>query len=425
MILKFLNLIRLASRNSRYYFRYTVGAIAVAAMSFLALTAFRCYMVDVKRAMAATWSQRFMYGDVLVEGKDGGPIDPEAQALLTAYLTGAKPPVQLVARFLTGEGSISNGLGATIFLAKAYDVKAGADLRGSFRRDTIAGKPLYESDSLDEVVLGQGLAKSLGCDVDAMTTASPRSFKCPARPVTLKATAARGFVNEADVGVVGVVDGFFRDIDARLVMLPLPALQQLLGTKSVTYFAVKLEDAEEADALIEDFSTNEALRGVGLTALRWQNHKDADLYRRCLDYMDIVSFYTSAIMLIVASASVFSAFLKLAGERTKEIGTLRAIGYRDRLVVATFAVEGLFAALAAAVFGGLLTLAASAILNRLAIPYSVLGLTEKIPFTLAYDPKAYAATGAYLILISVTSAAFAMVATTRRPIVLNLAGPAA
>jgi putative ABC transport system permease protein len=61
-----------------------------------------------------------------------------------------------------------------------------------------------------------------------------------------------------------------------------------------------------------------------------------------------------AVLAIIAAAGVLNTALMSVFERTREIGTIRAVGSRRSRVVALFLLEGLFLGVGGAVGGGLL-----------------------------------------------------------------------
>lgn len=84
--------------------------------------------------------------------------------------------------------------------------------------------------------------------------------------------------------------------------------------------------------------------------------------------LDFVSFFVIGVLAIIIVGGITNAMWMSVRERTKEIGTMRAIGAPKSFIVRVFLYEavllGLFAALAGAALGG----AALAILNALDLP---------------------------------------------------------
>ena len=75
-----------------------------------------------------------------------------------------------------------------------------------------------------------------------------------------------------------------------------------------------------------------------------------------------------AVLAIIAAAGVLNTALMSVFERTREIGTMRAVGSRRSRVVALFLLEGLLLGVAGAVGGGLLGRRPRPLLLRHGIP---------------------------------------------------------
>jgi putative ABC transport system permease protein len=68
----------------------------------------------------------------------------------------------------------------------------------------------------------------------------------------------------------------------------------------------------------------------------------------------VVGGILHAVLGTIAALGILNTFLMSVFERTREIGTIRAVGWRRSRVVALFLLEGLFLGIAGAVLGGLL-----------------------------------------------------------------------
>jgi len=74
------------------------------------------------------------------------------------------------------------------------------------------------------------------------------------------------------------------------------------------------------------------------------------------------------VMTIIVAAGVLNTALMSVFERTREIGTLRAVGARRSRVLLLFLIEAALLAAGAAALGGLLGASAVAVFGRLGIP---------------------------------------------------------
>jgi putative ABC transport system permease protein len=129
--------------------------------------------------------------------------------------------------------------------------------------------------------------------------------------------------------------------------------------------------------------------------------------------------------LVIAVIVVFvvaSAMAMAVVERTREIGTLRALGTLPRQLLRSLALEGLLLGGAGALLGALLALAVSVLL--LLFPVQMPpppGRSVGYPLQIAIEPALYL--GVMLAMAKLSTLAAAVVArrTVRRPIVEALA----
>jgi putative ABC transport system permease protein len=105
-------------------------------------------------------------------------------------------------------------------------------------------------------------------------------------------------------------------------------------------------------------------------------------------------------------------------ERTREIGTLRAIGTRPARVLGMFLAEGALLAVAGCVAGALIALVVRAILNAsgLILPPPP-GATHGLPINVKLYPLAYAAGLAAMVVTMVVASWFPAHRASRTPIV--------
>jgi putative ABC transport system permease protein len=95
---------------------------------------------------------------------------------------------------------------------------------------------------------------------------------------------------------------------------------------------------------------------------------------------------------------------KAVNERTREVGTLRSLGFVRGQVTRLFALEAALLAAIACGMGLLLTLAISALINGAGITYNGGLLAAPIPLGVAIDPWSYAKAAAFLVAVAVFAA---------------------
>lgn len=248
----------------------------------------------------------------------------------------ARPEVKRVLPRLQFSGLISNGDKSEIFLGTGVDATQEFVVKGPFMKRE-AGE-LLDNQARGKgpgVVIGKGLAKIMGAQ--------------PGSVLTLMATTVNGSLNAVDVNVTGIVSTGIADIDKRLAMVDLATAQALLLTDKVSTLGVYLNDTARTDAAAA------ALRGAHGDALDVRTWlQQAVFYQSVKSLYDRIFGFLGVIVLVIVLFSVTNTLAMAVLERTREIGTLRAMGATPGEVMRVFTLEGLALGSGGAVAGALL-----------------------------------------------------------------------
>ncbi len=269
----------------------------------------------------------------------------------------------------------------------------------------VAGRWLAEDGA--EAVIGSGLAASLAAGLGDV--------------ITLLAMTADGVLNALDVEVVGIARLPVRELDDRYLATPLPTAQDLLvAGDTVSKLVVMIEDAEDARVVGERLRAALAGEGVEVDYRTW--HELAVFYRQVRTlYLGIFGFLGSVLVVIVLLAAANSVLMATT-ERTREIGTLRALGMRPLAVARLFRLEGLLVGALGCVAGAAGSLALRGLLNRaqLELPAPP-GVSHPIPLFIQLYPSAYLLAAVAMLLAAFLAAWLPARRAARRPIVEALA----
>jgi putative ABC transport system permease protein len=134
-------------------------------------------------------------------------------------------------------------------------------------------------------------------------------------------------------------------------------------------------------------------------------------------YIGIFGF-VGAVLIVIVILSAAIVMTMSVTERTREIGTLRAIGTRPARVQAMFLAEGTLLAVAGCLAGALIALVVRAILNAsgLILPPPP-GATHGLPINVQLYPLAYAAGLAAMVVTMLVASWFPARRASRTPIV--------
>jgi putative ABC transport system permease protein len=197
-----------------------------------------------------------------------------------------------------------------------------------------------QADDDEDVMLGMVLARNLGKTTGETLEIANRTF-----------------------AIVGVFESF-NPLENGSAVLLIGSLQKLMDRPDqVTGFQVILEDAPDKKALIERVRQEiEALRtsqghpwGIAATPTR-------DYVRNTsqIRLAEAMAWMTSIIALVIGAIGVLNTMIMSVLERTREIGILRAIGWRKTRVMRLILFESILLSIVGAVVG----IAAAVLLTR-------------------------------------------------------------
>lgn len=297
-------------------------------------------------------------------------------------------------------GLVSNGDKSTVMVAAGIDPDAEFAIKGPFLKLS-AGRVLVSGQRL-QVMLGEGLARSLKA--------------APGSGLTLLASTTEGALNALDVTVAGIFSTGVPDLDRRLVYTDVHTAQQLLVTQRVSSLGVFLDRMAATPAAQARVAQAEA----PLQVQTWV--EQAVFYRSVKDLYNRIFGALGLIIAVIVVVVVTNAMAMAVIERTREIGTLRALGTLPGQLVRSFALEGVLLGGAGTALGAALALAVSAAL--LVFPVQMPpppGRSDSYPLQIAIDGSLYGITVLSMVLLAGIASASVARRTVATPVVDALA----
>lgn len=317
---------------------------------------------------------------------------------ITARLGGQAEVAQVLPR-VAFSGLISNGDKSLIFLGTGANVAAESETRGPFLKLLEGAIKPPEPDAPPFVLLGTDLARSLGAR--------------PGSGLTLLATtASTGGINAIDVEVAGIVSTGWRDLDKRLVYTDVVAAQRLLMTDRVSTLSVYLKDMERVPAMLPRLAAAEP----GTAQRAWW--EQAFYYNSVKGLYNRIFGLLGAIIAALVLFSVINTLAMAVVERTREIGTLRALGAHPEEIVAQFVREGILIGAVGVVLGNLLAWAIILLLPYIGLEMPAPpGRSEGYPLLVSASVPLYVVTDTIIVLLCAGAAWVVSRKAARKPIV--------
>jgi len=160
-----------------------------------------------------------------------------------------------------------------------------------------------------------------------------------------------------------------------MIYMTLPAAQKLLGSEGkINELVISLDNTEnrvEVSKLL-----NERLAKYNLVAEPWDEINK--FFSNIMNLQNIVfSVIMTVIMIFVIFAIIVTGFMTVS-ERTREIGTLMAIGYKRKHIIRLFLIESMCLGLVGSVVGVILGSIIVGILGYTGVPFLIPGTIEKV-----------------------------------------------
>jgi len=231
-------------------------------------------------------------------------------------------------------GMLSNGVKSGVFMGSAVDPVAESGLgfvpRLTTGRD-LDSKPAGEA----EAIIGAGVARSMSVQ--------------PGDGLTLLAVTSDGALNGIDVQVVGIVNTGYKEVDDRYLRITLPSAQRLLQSDRVTNLVVGLDNTDNTDLVAAQLAPRLSGLPQHLVLKKWIDL--AAYYKQVRSLFSTIFVFLGIIVFFMVLMSSVNTLLMAMFERTREIGTMLAMGTPRAWIMGLFIVEATLLGVLGAIVG--------------------------------------------------------------------------
>ncbi len=296
-------------------------------------------------------------------------------------------------------GLITNGQKSLVFIGKGMDPREFM-VKGPFLY--IKAGQLLSMQSGDEatpqVLLGSVLARQLKAKVG--------------EGLTLMSTTVDGALNAIDVEVRGIISTGTPQVDERLVLMNIKDAQALLNTDKVSQVAVFLPKVEWSDRVAQVLKTK--LPDYELKTWESQAH----FYHKVRNLYEGIFGVIGVVVLVIVVFAISNTLSMIILERTREIGTLSALGTYPHEILSLFLSEaGLMAAIGSflgVLFYGGISLALLFFPVQMPPPP---GSSVGYPLQILFSPQLAVQVVAIVVLLSLLAALLSARKAVKQPIV--------
>jgi putative ABC transport system permease protein len=381
-----MNTIKLALRGLLRNRRRSMVTLLAIALGFAAIALFAGYTHNVYDGLA----RQSIHGELLGHltlSKSGmrkeGKLDPE-RYLLTAKevetiskLVQEEAHVKMVSPRLALSGLASNGRASTIFIAEGIEPQAVVRLREGALTDEERKSGMFENMKMrldpahpEVVSLSEGLAELLHLQEGGQAAVLVNTLTGQANALDI--TLGRSF----NTGNAGSNDKF--------AFVSLSLARSLLDAEGrADRLTILLDDVNQTEAIRDTLLAKLKAAGFDVEIKTWQDL--SDFYTQVHGMFDMIFGFIFSIVLTVVVMSVANSMGMTVVERTREIGTLRAIGLKQWGVVKLFTAESLMLTLIGCITGLLLTFGVRYGINIAHISYTPPNSPSAVPLLVDVD----------------------------------------
>lgn len=294
------------------------------------------------------------------------------------------------------------GLAAAGKQTQAVRIRAVEPENGllDFSGSVVEGRPLRPDDAA-AALIGRALAERLSVDVgDALT-------------VTL--TTVDGAYNASPLLIAGIYGFSSEQVESQVLLVPLRFGQMLLNTTGVGRVVVGLDRVAATGPAAARIAAGLADAGLALDVRTWEQL--SPIYRQLSSYFDLLfgflSLAVSALVFFILLQVLTLAFL----ERTREIGTLRALGTTRPEVFRLFFFESAYLAILGSLAGMVGGIALGLAFNALRIEWLPPGTVEPSVLATRIGPSALLLPFAVTLVATLSSALYPALHAARLSVV--------
>jgi putative ABC transport system permease protein len=411
MFLKFayLNLFR----NKRRTFS-TGLAICI---GFVGLNLLGAYIYRVKKALDTTSVYSALNGHLKVYKKDSltnFSLQPQkyifqGDDLLTAekVFESFRDKIEYIGKNLNGTGLLSNGTISqpVMFISFEPEIYAKSLLRPEislWAKDWILPSQ-FESvkvfEQNNEVIsVTPKIAGILGVKYPLSQNES----------LQLAGRTLDGDLNAVNVDLGAEHTTGMQFLEDTLILVPLKKVQELFGTEGNESFSLYLKRGVSLKPFKAELDRKLAEAGLNTESYFYYDEKINSVYLGTMGFLYVMGGFFVFLIGTAVSLTIINSLTMGIIERTREIGTLLAVGFQRKQVSRLFILENILVCLFAVVAGLILSYLIASLVNQLNIRFTPPGVSGKIQFKLVWNVFIAAGICGFVVLLTFFSSLFVM-----------------
>lgn len=389
-----LNIFKLAARNILRNKRRTVLTVSMITIGVVVIL----FSASFLKSMTEGWKQGLINGtlghfQVVLKGykdkTDSFSLDyaiPQASRVVSNLAQ--EPDVEGVTKKISIGGLVSTGDKTSTFFGNGIEVKSATKALPALYSSIVEGDPLFTE--VGGALVAEGLAKNLNVKMgDVLMLATYDKYRA---------------MNAVDVTIRGIVRIPDDSISNHLVITDYQTAQSLVSFgDEATEIIVRTANIDKLDEIVSALEDKYA-KSFGVEFIKW-----IDLSGQLKQVENMFMMFTTIIGLViymVVIVGLANTILMSVFERTREIGTLMAMGSSGRHVMGMFIAESVCLATAGIVVGTIIYGILMLTLGKSGIPMAPPGTEQVVYMFPKFSLADVISTGIAIVVVAVIAAVY-------------------
>jgi putative ABC transport system permease protein len=386
---------KIAYKNLARNQRRTIATGIAMTAGFIGLILLGAYIFRVQRALEANAVYIMHAGHIsiyksgAIENFYNRPskfiISLEDQQQLNPIFENFQNDIEMKGSYLSGMGLISNGVRSVPFNAVGIIPEVDFFIRHHPFVKTWAKEFLASQEDLLSATKRDVHAVSLTQTMSELLGRTDEISKMSADQKSLQ-LAAQNFQRDLNATNVSLELRHTTGtalLDATSIYTSLQVLQDLYATDGVSHIALFLKDNAHRKNILQKLNSYFQEKNLPLEAHAFNTEKISAFYTGTMSFLYVMAAFFVFLICGAVILSIVNSMTMGILERTKEIGTLRAIGFQPQKITFLFVKESILLTGISCSLGLIFSIIIAFIVNSMNIKFQPPGTSQPMQFVLA------------------------------------------
>ena len=397
--------------------RRTLSTGLAICIGFVGLNLLGAYIYRVKRALDTTSVYSALNGHVKLYKKDSltqFSLQPQKfifnlaeQNKMETIFSVFDREIEYVGKNLNGSGLLSNGQVSHPVLFTSFE-------------PAIYARSLQQPDiynwAKDWVLPSQFKNVEIFKDNNDVISVTPKiadimGLKYPLKDnesLQLAGRSLEGDLNAVNVDLGAEHTTGMQFMEDTLILVPLKKVQELMATDGVESFSIYLNSKANLKDFKERLDKKLLESGLDVDSFFYYDEKINSIYLGTMGFLAVMGSFFVFLIGTAVSLTIINSLTMGIIERTREIGTLLAVGFKRKDVSKLFIYENLLVCLISVGAGLVLCYVIESIVNSINIRFTPPGVSGTIQFRLVWNFTIAATVTSVVLLLTFASSFFVM-----------------